>query len=514
MSLMAPLTGALKENTLGVVSLGSTLIKSVTVTTNLNKTFISAGRMNMVSSQNLGKTFSNAGMSMEASMQMYTAMFAAGVDSTNNTTKSMLVKFSLLGKNMKAATSLYAFNTQTLGLSTKSSALLTESLLETAAAYHMDADVLVNSLNALASTLVSTSTTYGKETAVAVQVATSNMIGKYGATNAKLVEELAGKLFAGNAESTKMAAVLGLDISKLATSNSAQAQQLMEKALESLKSKVGSASGDGSSGFVLPALIAAFGATPGMLALANLGAQSEASAALTAEQMAQEQLRLSLSTSMEFLMQQLVIGLVPVVQAMNFFVQGAVAVMTAGNGLLIKILVAMGVMKAFAVLTSQAQFFARHISARQLNAARIANHKQGKTTWAMKLNTLQLKKNAMLAGGNAMVAGAGIGKVAGFLGGPWGMLLAAGVSFIPGLFGVSKDIKKDQNSSLDELKKQTEILTDSKSDKLLKMINQGITQTNIYSALLSKLSEEQLEAFNAAPALVDPTPATAQSYVL
>ena len=130
MSLMAPLTGALKENTLGVVSLGSTLIKAVTVTTTLNKTFISAGRMNMVSSQNLGKTFSNAGMSMEASMQMYTAMFAAGVDSTNKTTKSMLVKFSLLGKNMKAATSLYAFNTQTLGLSTKSSALLTESLLK------------------------------------------------------------------------------------------------------------------------------------------------------------------------------------------------------------------------------------------------------------------------------------------------------------------------------------------------------------------------------------------------
>ena len=112
MSLMAPLTGALKENTLGVVSLGSTLIKAVTVTTTLNKTFISAGRMNMVSSQNLGKTFSNAGMSMEASMQMYTAMFAAGVDSTNKTTKSMLVKFSLLGKNMKAATSLYAFNSQ------------------------------------------------------------------------------------------------------------------------------------------------------------------------------------------------------------------------------------------------------------------------------------------------------------------------------------------------------------------------------------------------------------------
>ena len=264
---------------------------------------------------------------------------------------------------------------------------------------------------------------------------------------------------------------------------------------------------------MLPALIAAFGATPGMLALANLGAQSEASAALTAEQMAQEQLRLSLSTSMEFLMQQLVIGLVPVVQAISPLVQFAVSVMTAGNGLLIKILVAMGVMKTFAVLTSQAQFFARHIAARQLNAARITNHKASQNILAIKTNTVAVRQSAV-AGGMMKGIGGGIGKVAGFLGGPWGMLLAAGISFIPGLFGVSKDIKKDQNSSLDELKKQTEILTDSKSDKLLKMINQGITQTNIYSALLSKLSEEQLEAFNAAPALVDLHSPTNQAYDL
>ncbi len=507
------LTAALNQNTRGLVSWGATLVKSVQVTTDLNKTFISAGKMNMINSENLGKTFSKAGMSMQASIEMYKTMFTAGIDANNKTTKEMLSKFSLLGKDVKAAASLYAFNTQTLGLSTKASALLNESLLETGAAYHIDSNVLVKSLNNLASTLVSTSTTYGAETAAAVQLATTNMIGKYGATNSKLVEELAKKLFAGNAESSKMAAVLGLDISNMATKSAGQAQQLMEQALMSLKSKVGAAAGDGTSGFVLPQLIAAFGATPGMLALANLGPQFDAAAGMTAEQLAAQQAQHSLSQSMEFLMGQLVFGLVPVVQAIAPVVQGIVSLLTIGNGVLIKLLVAMGVMKTFAFMTSQAEFFQRHFAAKSLMNDRHALGKQGEIILSIHKNTLAVRQASVTKGlGDAATVGF-LGRAAGFLGGPWGMAIAAGISFIPGLFESSKKVEEGQTSSLDELKKQTEILTDSKSNKLLKMIEQGITQTNIYSALISKLSEEQLEAFNAAPA-VSPNPVNTQTYSL
>lgn len=519
--MMGALSKATQDNTLGVISLGSTLLKAVAVNTELNKTFISTGRQQMIAGDNLRKTFNHVGMSMTESLKMFTTMHTAGVDSSNKATQDMLRKFSVLGKDMQAATTLFALNTQTLGLSTESSILLNESLLETAAAYHIDANVLAKSMNALASTLITASTTYGKETAMAVQMATSNMIGKYGASNAKLVEELASKLFAGNEQSTKMAATLGLDISKLATSSAKEAQSMMEQALTSLRSKVGASAGSGSSGFVVERLIAAFGATPGMLALANLGPQTEAQAALAAEQLAAQQVQASFSQSMEQLMTQLTVGLLPVIQTISPWIERGVGLITAGNGILIKIATHLVLMKGLAVLANQAEYISRAFSRKMLRAAIIANKKATEIKVAVHKNTLAVRQAGAVSRTGGLASTAGflstssrlLGKAAGFLGGPWGMLLATGISFIPGLFGSSKNQEETQKTSLDELKKQTELIEESKNDKVLKAIHQGIVQTNIYSEILTRFSEEQLEALNNAPGLsLDPV--HQQPYVL
>ena len=516
-NIMGALSKATTENTLGVISLGSTLLKAIAVNTELNKTFISTGRQQMIAGDNLRKTFNHVGMSMTESLKMFTTMHTAGVDSSNKATQNMLRKFSVLGKDMQAATTLFALNTQTLGFSTQASILLNESLLETAAAYHIDANVLAKSMNALASTLITASTTYGKETAMAVQMATSNMIGKYGASNAKLVEELASKLFAGNEQSTKMAATLGLDISKLATSSAKEAQSMMEQALTSLRSKVGASAGSGSSGFVVERLIAAFGATPGMLALANLGPQTEAQAALAAEQLAAQQVQASFSQSMEQLMTQLTVGLVPVIQAISPWVERGVGLITMGNGILIKIASSLMLMRGLAVLTSMA--------AKTATFLRGKFHMEEKGRWGGIKSTLisgfnrvtaAVTKGNISKGASSLIAGGwgrGLAKVAGLLGGPIGMGIAAGATFLPMLFDSSKDQEETQETSLDELRKQTELIEGSKNDKVLKAIHQGIVQTNIYSEILTRFSEEQLEALNNAPGLsLDPV--QQQPYVL
>ena len=81
------------------------------------------------------------------------------------------------------------------------------------------------------------------------------------------------------------------------------------------------------------------------------------------------------------------------------------------------------------------------------------------------------------------------------------------------IFSSSKDQEETQETSLDELKKQTELIEESKNDKVLKAIHQGIVQTNIYSELMTRLSAEQLEALNNAPGITL-DPALQQPYVL
>ena len=515
--MMGALSEATRDNTMGVISLGSTLLKAVAVNTELNKTFISTGRQQMIAGGNLSKTFNQVGMSMTESLKMFTTMHTAGVDSSNKATQDMLRKFSVLGKDMQAATSLFAFNTQTLGFSTQASNFLNESLLETAAAYHIDANTLVKSMNNLSKTLISTSTTYGKETAMAVQMATSNMIGKYGAANANLVNELVDKLFAGNEQSTKMAATLGLDISKLATTSAREAQALMEQALSSLKSKVGASTGSGSSGFVVEKLIAAFGATPGMLALANLGPQTEAQAALAAEQLAAQQVQASFSQSMEQLMTQLTVGLIPVVQAISPWVERIVSVITVGNGFLIKLITAMLLMKGVAVLTQMAAKAARMLDTK-FHVKEMGMWQGIKTQ--LKIDFISLKQAVLLTGASKSISSlggmgalaGGLGNFAKLLGGPIGIGMAA-LTFLPMIFSSSKDQEDTQKTSLDELKKQTELIEESKNDKVLKAIHQGIAENNIYSELMTRLSAEQLEALNNAPGItLDPV--LQQPYVL
>ena len=61
-NMMGALSKATADNTLGVISLGSTLLKAIAVTTELNKTFISTGRQQMIAGDNLRKTFNHVRM--------------------------------------------------------------------------------------------------------------------------------------------------------------------------------------------------------------------------------------------------------------------------------------------------------------------------------------------------------------------------------------------------------------------------------------------------------------------
>jgi len=447
--------------------LAGILSRAVAQQGDLQRVLISTGNQSAQSIGNLNKTFNNVGLSMSQSIQMFTAMSNNSLKLTDQATKNTLARQAILGKDLQAVASNVAFNTQVLGLSKDSSLQFADTLLEVGAAYGMNSDNLVKAMNSLAQTFIQNAAVYGKGTTEALRNATTELIGRYGAGNAELVKEMAQGLFGGTEKSTRMAAMLGLDISKLATTDSKQMITLFNEALQSLQGRVGGAAGTGMSGLIIPKLLAAFGATPGMLQLANLGPMTEQQLAMSAEQLATQQLQADLFAQFNSIIKDLTVMLMPIVTGVAHVTKFLSEAFTAFGGLLKNILVGFLATKAL----TQTNVLLNKIRNSKMFAP------GGMGPWGMEPGRRAKMGTALL----------------GALGGPIGIGISAGLTLLPMLFGLFEDDNKTNKDILSEQEKTTAALVENTNNKFLGEIATAMTQANIYNLGILNNSEEHLE---------------------
>lgn len=450
-TLSQKLTKGLRKNVMATVNLTAAVTQAFKSQGDIAKTFISTGNKNAISVGNLTKTFSTVGLSLNETLSNFKDMQKLGLDMTSKGNRDLFARYTLLGASTQGLSKIMAMNEQTLGFSNQRSEALGDSLLETAAANGFHSDVLVDALNSLAQTFIRASAVYGKETSKALQDATTNLIGRYGAGNADLVKEMTSTLFAGTAKSTKMASMLGIDISKLATQDSAEAQAVIEQAIAAIGNKIGGAAGEGSSGFTVSKLMEVFGATPGMVALANLGPVMGEAAVTSAETLADQKRANDLQGVLNTIMKDFTIGIMPVLGSVSFLLQGMSFILSLGNGFLVKILAG--------------------ITAGFLLAAPLVAISKANLVW----NKLSAISSMGVAG--KILAGAMI----------VGALVGAGVAIASSAKNTGEDI-------LEENKKQTAAITgESATSRILSNISRSMIQSNLFNEQILLNSQEHLE---------------------
>ena len=479
-SVTQKLTAALKENVSATVILTGAIVSVMKSQGTLAKTFISTGQQQALSAANLNKTFGNVGLNLAQSVEMFGEMTKLGISTGSEDVKKSLASTAMLGKNMSEFAKNIGFNTQVLGMTEGASIGLSNSLHSMGAAYHIDSNVLVEAINQLSKTLIESAATYGAESAVALQSTVAKLTAQYGGANKDLVTEMTSALFAGNEKSTKMAAMLGLNISKLSTTDSGEQMALVQEALKSLKDKVGGATGSGESGFIVHKLLAAFGATPGMLVLANLGPQTEEALKLQAEDIANEVLANSLMMSLESIMKDLTVLILPVIELLAVIVKPFAVALTMWGGLLTKILIwtiaaKVGVMgfQAVAMAWDKAEAISRRMAARKIQV----------TTGQILREQIKrnLKRNV---GGKGMA----------MMGGPWALAIGAVIGIGTAIYSASQTSDENQKDILSEQEKQTAALVEESSTaKILGNISLGILQSNILNEKILINAQEHLE---------------------
>ena len=492
------MVAALKRNISATVNLTGAMINAVKSQETLSKLSITTGNSSMMATHNLSKTFNNVGMSLNDSVKMFTSMSQLSLDMTDQSTKDTLARTSKLGKDLGAHAKSIALNSQTLGLSKTASLNLQDTFLEVGAAYHMDSDILVQAMGSLASTIIQSAAVYGKGTALALQEASVELIGRYGAGNADLVKEMTTALFGGTEKSTKMAAMLGLDINKLASTDKDSMISMFDTALKSLQAKVGGAAGGGESGFTVPKLLAAFGATPGMLQLASLGPQTAEQLAIEAEALEAQHLQTALMSSLESIMKDLTVMILPIIDIIGVVFRFISFGLTVMNGLLKNVIISLVALRIL-------QKIGNTNLVMEMRLARI----DGKST--MKAAWLHLNLARKQALSNAAKGNMGAVSFASRLG-PWGMVAGVVLSILPMLFGNSEEDKNTSKDILSEQEKQTAALYDNEQSKILGSLAREMMQANMYNERLVIEAEHRNELAQEANDIKHDAPEESQSY--
>ena len=476
-TLTQKLSSNLKRNVLATVNLTSAVTTAFRQQGQIAKTFVSTGNRNAISSDKLSTTFSTVGLSLAQTLENFQAMSKVGLDITSKGNRDLFARYTILGADTKGLSKMMALNEQTLGLSNQRSRDLGDSLLETAAANGFSSDVLVQAMNSLSQTFIRASAVYGKETSIALQEATRNLIGKYGAGNADLIKELTSKLFAGTAQSTKMAAMLGLDISKLATKDTATAEALLEQSIQATGNRIGGAAGEGSSGFAVSKLLESMGIPVAVLALSNMGPLMGEAAVVNAEALAKQTLQADLIATLNTLMKDFTVLVLPALNKAASWLVKIASIMTFGNGFLGKIIIGIAAAKVL------------QITARAINRA-IARRREARLLAALHAYQKTLIGVAMGGRGGG---GGGMGMLA-MLGGPWGLAIGALAMTLPMLLGSSEEENETSKDILSEQEKQTAALTGkSANTRILGNISLGILQANVLNEQILINAQEHLE---------------------
>ena len=345
------LTSALQRNIESTFSLTSAFGAALKSQEQILKIFVTAGQTSEINMHNLSDTFSQAGLSMAKSLEQFSEMTTLGLDIGKKQNRESIGRFGVLGKDMKSATKAFALNTKTLGMSDEGARVLNDSMIAAAATYGMNTDVLVKAISSLATTILQSAVVYGKGTSEALQKATLTLVGKFGAANEAFITEGIQKIFGGTKESTILASQLGLSIDKLNTTDPNEMVAMFGTAMENLKGRIGSAQGTGAAGLSVTAILDALGASTGMVAMANLEPLTvDAIEANEATRIAEEVAE-SARLSMETIMKDIQIAVMPIVSMIGHVIAWFTPVLTAFKGLGGKIL-AVGILVKAASMIS------------------------------------------------------------------------------------------------------------------------------------------------------------------
>ena len=408
----------------------------------LAKSFVSTGRSVDMFAANVDIF----GMNLVQSAKLFAEINSEGIRQGRDQIAANLGIASLLGKNTKGMASLLAFNEQALGATGAQNANLIAATTELGANFQVDSDKLVAAMQKLGQTLISAAATYGQQSGLAIQQATSQLVAELGTGAEGLVTSVMNKIAAGTAEAGKLAAILGVDTAAFRGTDPTQIANTVREMMATIGERFGNFRGQQGSEFVIGPLMQALGLDANFLVLSDAmerGFLEQNS--LTQEQLKQQILQENINTSIAETQKAFQQVLLPFIKGMakasNFVVE-------AMGGTLIPIIqtivVALGT--AIAVLSS-----------------------------------ILLVQKLMLI--TDMFKGLPfIGK---FLAGALG-LTAIGFG-IGALVGIASDNAETSTSIADETKAQTEMMRADRntSNSLLSNIS-----TNI--ALLNALNEQQL----------------------
>jgi len=522
------LTGAMARNVPALQLLTASLGKLHIVQGTLSKSLINTGQTQLNSITQLGKTVDNAGLGLAESVELNAevldrglATYGANTKALNDAgsafskTKTVLSQFKNLGRDTKAMTKVLGVNSQMLGLSLDASLELAEQSQKLGEAYGFSGDKLIKAIEQLEKTWVGSTATYGKEVALASEKALMLMTAKFGPEAAKHTQELSAALLGGDQKAANLATTLGVSMADLSSKNAETQAQALMQALENLKGMVGDTEGQADAAYWVHPLLSSLGATPGMLAMANLEpltrSQFKESRAKSLEEAAQAAREADVMASLKESVASITVALIPAIEIVAKVLQGiaetakflknqiaAFVVMWAARAMINKTSAAIGMMGGTGITKAHGVIGKSGKAIHGTGARNAIRAGTAKSTGSISMfQKMFIKFSGKFGKIFSKIGGKFIGKLLGFLAkgilrflGPIGIIL----SFLPQIlswFGVGAD-------SDEEAKKQrekTNALLDkpSKQEDHLLTIAQSLNQNNIYQEQLILQAEEQTQ---------------------
>ena len=548
-ALTSKLTGSLLQNVNAMGTLQSALGSLHKAQANFSKSLITTGNKQLGGLTQLHKTFHARGLGMEETIALNTQILETGIASYDKNTRAMndqkgaftvqkklLAEYSNLGKDTKGLTKLMASNQQVLGISTTQTSQLAEHTAALGVTYGFNSDKLISAMNQLSKTWVQSVGTFGKDVTLASQKAISTMLAEYGPEASAQINNLANTLLNGSKEASITATRLGLDLSKLHSTNSAVQVAELKKGLNNLSTHMAGATGP-EAGFYAQDLAKALGGNEGMLALSKMEPQSRAMVKTSIAQQAADARRNNAMANMNEAIKDIVVALLPAIQIVATALAGIAKVMSILKyqiSLIVLLIVAqkttamakagMSGMKQMMMMSmmmggggAKGAGAAASVGAQNKAVnAKIGKQNFGNTSWkgavlkkdgtpdmrnatnkATAANrAAKAKATSAARGSRAVIGRTGAkmmgGTIARMLGGvfrvllgPWGIAL----SFLIGpLFSMFSDSSKEA----DKDRKKTNSLLDkpSKQATQLATIAQTLSQNNIYSQQLILQGQE------------------------
>ena len=268
----------------------------------LTQAFVITGRAEELTSFQMVETMNNMGVSFSEAAHIIQGSFAKGIRGNQKqvaATMEFIAAGKLIGANSEALTETLIKTRDVLGLSNQASIEFGTAIIETGAQYGIHTDILVGAINGLIGQLKQTQASVGPAMVAAVQTATTQLIGKFGAGMTDNIKSVMTQLFGGGKASSMLALRLGIPLGELTKADPENITKVVTAAIQSSMDKTGGIRGGEAAGLIVPALQKTFGFGPEFLILGdNMNRTLNAQEKIALEELKWQQLQHDLSAQM------------------------------------------------------------------------------------------------------------------------------------------------------------------------------------------------------------------------